>query len=96
MSDVKDKDPHWWIGIFLMPAIFLTDGFVVMKLWGWHVAPLFDWPALTLGRSIGIQAIIAVISFNPSRPTNDTTAIVRGGSVLLASWLMLLVGWLAS
>ena len=79
----------------LIPLVVVLDGFVVVKLWSWHVMPTFHLPAVTMGHAIGITCLFNLMRVSFSHPENDSSATKRSLLSLFYALLCLLIGWLA-
>lgn len=86
-----------------VPLVFaygaLAGGFVLMKLWGWFVAPQFGLPALTIAHAVGLRALFGVLGGNSAmfakEEDNRAKRIATWTFAILSPWILLLIGWLA-
>lgn len=46
--------------IILFLVIGLLDAFVISKLWGWFIVPLFDLPSLTMPFAFGLMLFVGL------------------------------------
>ena len=91
------------LGIFICVAFValwfvgaLAKGFVLVKMWGWFVLPLFPtMPVLALWQAVGLSAFLSYLTWHGKTAYKDhkeegTTNIVTG---LLTPWIVLFFGW---
>ena len=45
------------IVVGVLGAAVCYEGFVIAALWNWHAAPLFNLPALSIPRAIGLSSL---------------------------------------
>jgi hypothetical protein len=81
--------------LFIVPVTFY-QGFVAMKLWQWHVAPVFHAPPLSLGHAVGLSVFLGFLTARASAPTNDKGPLEVGILQVCVASVALLVGWLAA
>lgn len=61
-----------------VPASTIAKGWAFCKLWGWFVIPTFGLPAIPIGRSIGIAALIFLLTHQISEcEKEEKSATVR-------------------
>jgi hypothetical protein len=86
----------------LLATVYLLEGFVFMKLWGWFVAPTFELvPPITLIQAIGISMTISfVASARIIEDDEDKTTAQRmtrfAAKYYVAPIITLLVGYLVT
>lgn len=80
----------------LMPVLVIWWGFVVMKLWGWHVVPVFGMPALTWNHSVGCGIVLAMFRADGKSDGEQEDAVHWFMKHVVAYGILLLVGWLAA
>ena len=52
------------VGIFALLVISsLLRGFVLVKIWGWFIVPLFHLPVLTLLPAIGLALVVGFMTY---------------------------------
>lgn len=86
---------------FLIPLVFvlsLVNGWVVMKLWGWHVAPTFGVQRLGIVQAAGLGTLVAYFhsgrSFQSQEELDESVVkkLARGfivtGSFLLIGYIL--------
>jgi hypothetical protein len=81
--------------VLLVPVTFF-QGVVAMKLWQWHVMPVFHAPPLSLGHAVGLSVFLGFMTSRASAPTNDKSPLEIAILQVLVATLALLVGWLAA
>jgi hypothetical protein len=84
------------LALALLPAIYILEGFVFMRLWAWHVVPVFHLGPMSIGHAIGVSTFIGVVRFRPSEPREEKPPLVVIKEHLMVAGVALLVGWLAS
>jgi len=97
MSTVEKKKATGWdaLALLLLPALCVFQGFVVMRLWGWHVVPVFGWPPLRLGHAVGLHTLFGILKMRSS--PDDGKSLAHTFTVALAAYaIALLTGWLAT
>jgi hypothetical protein len=67
-------------GLVAVPLAFLWHGFVMAKLWVWHVMSNFpNAPELSISSLIGIMALLRVmtyaVNYNTEKPDTEFTAV---------------------
>jgi hypothetical protein len=98
MTTDNDDAVDVLIGLAMVPVVVIFSGYVLMKLWAWHVVPVFDLPRLSWGHAIGLDLVALIFrgvnskkdDSNPSAP-----AATRGFAVCTLFAIILLIGWLA-
>jgi hypothetical protein len=83
----------------LVPAVIWWDGYVLAKLWGWHVAPAFGLPELEVGVACGITLIMSHLTHQlpqtaDKRTSAESTARLVGMATRAA--FALFAGWICS
>jgi hypothetical protein len=87
------------VHLMLAPCLWCWEGFVLTKLWSWHVTDL-GLPSIGLGAGVGIMAIAAHLTHQlpPKSGVEASNAdnILRLISSALTAALLLLIGWIAA
>lgn len=81
------------IGIILVNT--LVRGFVIMKLWGWFIVPLFGLTPLTIPFALGLSLIMTAFTYHYTDTVKDDSdnqylTVLRGP---LTNLVYLLMGW---
>jgi len=75
----------------------LWSGFVLTKLWGWFIVPVFNAPYLTIPQAIGLTIIITMLwSRSWSDSEDGDKSIELAVKAILAPAFSLLFGWIVS
>jgi hypothetical protein len=75
-------------------VVMIINGFTIMALWGWFVAPLLGLQPLNIPTAIGLGLIVAYMTHQPTgkdeRSTQEHLAavIIRPAIVLLIGWVL--------
>lgn len=81
-------------GIIVVVLVSIMASFVVMKLYGWILVPIYGISTITMGQAYGLGVIISLVKAKvddePSKFSDDIIKAV----VFYAC--MLLLGWIAS
>ena len=77
----------------LAPFIYLWNGFVLMKLWGWFMVPQFGLPVLSLSGAIGVGMVVSFLIHRVNHEKELTEIIV---AVVTFPALALLAGWIVT
>ncbi len=82
----------------LVPVLVAFPPLVIMKLWAWHVVPVWRAPALSYGHSLGLSALLGILKarLTPSRKTTSVEDLQNMVAMLAAVAIALLVGWWAA
>ena len=86
------------VGFFMVYGA-LANGFVLTKLWGWFIVPVFGLPQLSLPYAIGFAMIIGYLTRHDFKIKDDSeekdvkTAWVKVIVSILYPWLALFLGW---
>lgn len=87
--------------VILLSAISLTSfGFVLSKLWLWHITPTFGLPPLTLVQSTGIMLVVNFFKMkleDTKQEDSFSEQVAKGFAFLILALLMtLLFGYVIS
>lgn len=88
------------IALSAIPVMVCANGYVAMKLYAWHVQPLFaGMPILGFAEMVGVMAFYAVFRVGPQDKREKQTAEAAAQWVitrLALLSLLLFIGWLAA
>lgn len=81
-------------------AIF-SEGFVIMKLWGWYVVPEFAVPPMTIITAIGISLLWGIVSLKrrdywPKQNDDDeelADKLALSTTPVIIYWVAFFTGW---
>lgn len=93
MTEKKPTTGWDVLAVLALPLLIVFEGYVLARLWAWHVVPVFGWPSIGLGHAVGLHAFVRLFR---AKSTNRDTTLAH--DVWLAGWLYaiaLLVGWCA-
>lgn len=84
--------------IFLLTIVpsALLRGFVVSKLWLWHVVPVFHLAPITVSQAISVSLIFSVLTYHYTPDDKKRSAEEVIGLLLapfLTNFLLLFMGW---
>lgn len=90
------------IVLLLAPVLIglnaLVDGFVMMKLWEWFIAPAFHVPTITMTLGLGFSLIASHLTHQRPRgkAEDDPWKVAQGvlETLVIIPGVLLLVGWL--
>lgn len=71
MSDEKKVEQSGIILICLMPFAFIWQGFLVVGMWTWFIAPIVS-ISITIPEAIGISLVIRMLTGGRSDDNYDT------------------------
>lgn len=94
MSEKKEATGWDALTVLALPALCVFQGYVVMRLWAWHVVPVFGGPYLSLGHSVGLMTIFGLAKAR-SRPDDGKSASETFMISALLYALSLFIGWCA-
>lgn len=87
------------IAIVTISLNALVDGFTMMKLWEWFIAPVFHVSNITMPLGLGLGLIAAHLTHQSNATPKDAelwdhlnrifeTLVIRPGILLLVGWLV--------
>ena len=84
--------------LILCTANIIWKGFVLSKLWGWFIVPIFAWPSVSCAGAIGCLAVVSIITYKASREEESSTESLRDGILSRFSMYLVLfaIGYVAS
>jgi hypothetical protein len=82
-------------------ALFAWNGFILSKLWAWHVVPALHTPPLSYMQAVGLVIVYSFVTYSPLESAQidelEGEAAVKGAARLfLVPGVYLFVGWLLS
>jgi len=96
MSTSEEETADALIGLAMVPVTIVFGGFVLMRLWAWHIVPVFGLPSLTLGHAIGVDLVVVLLrGIHSNKKDDDRSASTAAFTSLFVHAIFLLVGWLA-
>ncbi len=90
-SDVEKEAGSITANIIVLIIALFIEGWGVMLMWGWFVAPTFGLPSLGLAQAIGIDLILSLIT---ARISSEDVSIVRKVGYLIGIILMIVTAWI--
>ena len=86
------------VGIFALLVISsLLRGFVLVKIWGWFIVPLFHLPVLTLLPAIGLALVVGFMTYQYQYSKDERSAGEKVFESIFLTFLyplaVLLTGW---
>ena len=85
--------------LVLIPVTSILNGWVLTKLWGWFVVPVFGLPALSIAPAIGLSIIVGYLTIHANK-SNDSSSNDGVGLALFKAistpLLYLFFGWIVS
>ena len=90
-SDVEKEAGSITANIIVLIIALFIEGWGVMLMWGWFVAPTFGLPSLSLAQAIGIDLILSLIT---ARISSEDVSIVRKVGYLIGIILMIVTAWI--
>lgn len=86
------------VGIFALLVISsLLRGFVLVKIWGWFIVPLFHLPVLTLLPAIGLALVVGFMTYQYQYSKDERSTGEKVFESILLTFLypllVLLTGW---
>lgn len=84
------------IGAIVIIYFAFSWGFVLFKLWGWFILPVFPMlPFITLWQAVGLSMFVDLFKNHTSHtykedPDRKNSATING---IISPWLMLLLAW---
>lgn len=83
-------------GVLLFIGAPLISGFIIMKIWGWHIAPVFDLPVLDLLQATGISIfVVALKGLKKSEDKRPMPEFINHMLYLvLMQFVLLFMGWI--
>jgi len=96
MSKEDPSPASAFLALVLLPAMYILEGFVITRLWTWHIMPVFHLGPMSIGHAIGVSTLIGMVRFRPSELREEKPPLVVIKEHLMVSGVSLLVGWLAS
>jgi hypothetical protein len=93
------------IGLFVLSAVAIVvgsimEGWVLSKLWGWFVSPLFGVPSLSIAAAIGFALVISMLTHqstsSDSNKDKDWTNLVAAviAKTVFTPLMFLLFGYI--
>lgn len=90
-----------FFAIFAGVMGILSEGFVIMKLWGWYVVHEFNAPAMTMVTAIGISILWGIMSLKrrdywPKVKDDDEELSDKLGvavAPIIIYWAAFFAGW---
>lgn len=101
-TSTMDKFGQFCFGLILLLLITIINGYTLMVLWGWFVAPVFKIQELTILQAIGLCLIILHLRAKGSTAEKkDKKASIKGltksfGSSVIYAGVALLSGWVVT
>ena len=86
------------IGVFVFTITLssILRGFVLSKLWGWFIVPLFGLPSLSISFAIGLCLVVGMFQSHPSYKDHEietSTALLQG---FVSPFIVLFIGWIVT
>ena len=92
-----------FIGLIVMiPGMVIFNGFALMMLWGWFVAPLFKAPEMPLVNAIGFAIVVRLLTVTQSdlklgiAKESDAQYFARLGYSIVYIAMALGFGWIVA
>jgi hypothetical protein len=104
MAESKEKtgEEKMAEGVFALLTLFIGvpistvfSGFVISKLWLWHVVPFFGMHAMPWHTAVGLGALFGYLRINTAAPTNEKSGSVLVLTNMFVGAVSLLIGYLA-
>jgi hypothetical protein len=78
-----------------------ANGYVIMKIWGWFIVPVFQQPSLQFAESLGLMILTRFLTYsgvNKPAETKKTTDIIREQTLetVLKAGFILLISYIVS
>ena len=84
-------------GIFIVIISTIIKGFVLVKLWGWFIIPVFNAPVLSVPYAIGLSLLVNYITPTEESKEEDEELASKflklGAKAVIAPLIVLLFGW---
>lgn len=97
MTNEEQKTLGDILGFLTLPLLVLLDGYVIMRVWTWHVTPVFGVPLLTLGHAIGLDVLLMYAKYTnaPRDKTDERSILNMAVARAFSSGCFLLIAWCA-
>ncbi len=67
------------MGVLMLIAYAICNGYVLMVLWGWFIVPTFHLPVLTITTAIGLAMVVSYVTYYPNTSDNGNTGRTESG-----------------
>jgi hypothetical protein len=103
---MKDGEKAVWGGLGILAAVLTTivvgsiwGGWVLAKLWGWFIVPLFGLSPLTVVQAIGLNLVVVSLAgtSHVNQQKDQSTAELWGrllGLTVFLPLVHLVLGWI--
>ena len=66
----------------------IVRGFVLTKLWGWFVVPVFGLPALHIAAAVGLSLLLGYLLSTTKEKTSLVGIFANAGAAYLVGWVI--------